>query len=49
MGQWISADPTLNQMPADVTHIKLSTGGVNRQVGIIALVGRIGLEILAYR
>jgi hypothetical protein len=49
LGQWLSADPTLNQMPADVSHIRLTTGGTDRQVALIGLVDRIKLEIVAYR
>ena len=48
LGQWVSADPTFNQMPADVSHIRLTTGGTDRQVAIIGLVDRIGLEIVEY-
>jgi len=39
LGEWISMDATLNQMPADVTHIKLVQGGLDRQVEIIGLIG----------
>jgi len=49
LGEWISADPTLNQIPADVSHIRLVKGGLERQVEIISLVGKIKLEVLEYR
>jgi hypothetical protein len=49
LGEWISADPTLNQIPADVSHIKLVKGGLESQVEIISLVGKIKLEVLEYR
>ncbi|RLC25811.1 MAG: hypothetical protein DRH56_05325 [Deltaproteobacteria bacterium] len=49
LGKWISMDPTFNQMPADVTHIKLVQGGLEKQVAIIGVIGRIGLEILDHR
>jgi len=49
LGEWISADPTLNQIPADVSHIKLVKGGLESQVEIIRLVGKIKLEVLEYR
>ena len=48
VGEWISADPTLNQMPADVSHVKLAEGGLDSQVKVIGLMGKIELEILAY-
>lgn len=47
-GEWVSMDPTLNQMPADATHIKLAQGGLDRQVEIIRLLGKIKIEVLEY-
>jgi transglutaminase-like putative cysteine protease len=46
---WISLDATLNQMPVDPTHIKLAQGGLDKQVGIIGLVGKLQLEIVELR
>ena len=48
LGEWISMDPTLNQMPTDATHIKLVHGGLERQTNIIALIGKLKLKILDY-
>lgn len=45
-GQWVTMDPTLNQMPADATHIKLAQGRLGKQVQIIRLMGRLGLEVI---
>jgi hypothetical protein len=39
-------DPTLNQFPADATHVRLTRGGLERQAAILGLVGRARLEIL---
>jgi hypothetical protein len=36
-------------MPADATHVKLVEGGLNRQVDIIGLIGKIKLEVVDYR
>ncbi len=49
VGKWISADATLTQMPVDVTHINLVRGGLDRQVEIIGLVGKLRLEVIDYR
>jgi transglutaminase-like putative cysteine protease len=49
VGEWISMDATLNQMPADVTHIKLIQGDVDRQVEIISLIGKLKLKVIDYR
>ncbi len=48
LGEWVSMDATLNQMPVDATHIKLVEGGLRRQVGIIGLIGKIGLKVIDY-
>jgi len=49
VGEWISLDATLNQMPADVTHIKLLEGNLDKQVEVVGLVGTLRLEVLDYR
>ena len=49
LGGWITMDATLNQMPADVTHIKLVEGNLDKQVEIAGLIGQIRLEVLDYR
>lgn len=48
LGGWISMDATLNQMPTDATHIKLVHGGLERQTEIIALIGKLKLNIVDY-
>ena len=48
LGKWVSMDPTLNQMPVDAAHIKLIEGGLDRQVEIIALIGKVKLEVSDY-
>jgi transglutaminase-like putative cysteine protease len=49
MGEWITMDATLNQMPVDVTHIKMVEGGLDMQVEIIGLIGKLKLEVIDYR
>ena len=34
LGQWLPVDPTLNQFPADATHVRLARGGLDRQAAI---------------
>ncbi len=46
LGNWVSIDPTLNQFPADVTHIKLAEGDVWEWLKITNFVGSIRIEIL---
>jgi transglutaminase-like putative cysteine protease len=45
-GLWLPVDPTLNQFPADATHVRLARGGLDRQAAIVGLVGRARLEVL---
>lgn len=45
-GLWLPVDPTLNQFPADATHVRLARGGLDRQVAILGLVGRAELAVL---
>lgn len=49
LGEWIPVDPTFNQFPADATHIRFVTGGLDRQSDILRLVGKLRIEILEYR
>jgi transglutaminase-like putative cysteine protease len=46
-GLWLPVDPTLNQFPADATHVRLARGGLDRQAAILGLVGRARIEVLA--
>jgi hypothetical protein len=48
MGGWVTMDATLNQMPADPTHICLIKGNLDRQVEMMGLIGRIKLEVLDF-
>jgi len=46
---WVSVDPTLGQIPADASHIKLAQGGIARQMDILAFMGKLKLEVLDYK
>jgi hypothetical protein len=43
---WLPVDPTLNQFPADATHLRLARGGLDKQVAILPLIGRVKMTIL---
>ncbi len=45
-GYWLPVDPTLNQFPADATHLRLARGGLDRQAAILPLIGRMKMEVL---
>ena len=44
--RWITADALFNQLPADVTHIRLAGGAQEDQLNILGLIGKIGITIL---
>jgi len=45
-GRWMSLDTTKNQIPADLTHIRLVSGDLEEQVRIGALLGKLRIEIV---
>ena len=45
-GMWLPVDPTLNQFPADATHLRLARGGLDKQAAILPLIGHLKIEIL---
>jgi hypothetical protein len=49
LGEWISMDSTLNQMPADPTHIKLIEGNLEKQVQVAGYAGEMKLKVLDFR
>jgi Transglutaminase-like superfamily len=49
LGRWTAVDPTFNQFPADATHIRFLTGGLDRQADIVELVGKLSVAVLEYR
>jgi len=48
-GLWMAVDPTLNEFPADATHVRLARGGLDRQAAILPLIGHIKMAILEAR
>ena len=45
-GMWLPVDPTLNQFPADSTHVRLARGGIDKQIAILPLIGKAKMTIL---
>jgi transglutaminase-like putative cysteine protease len=45
-GMWLPVDPTLNQFPADGTHLRLARGGLDKQAAILPLLGRLKITVL---
>jgi hypothetical protein len=49
-GSWVAIDPTFGQFPADPLHIRLLTGGLEKQYEVLSLLGRDAtIEILETR
>src|SRR5207248_1399110 len=44
-GYWLPVDPTLNEFPADATHVRLARGGLDKQVAILPLIGHLKMTI----
>ena len=45
-GEWISLDTTVNQMPADLGHIRMVAGDIREMLRIGGLLGRLGIEVV---
>ena len=45
--EWISLDTTRNQLPADLSHIRLLVGGIKEQMKIGSLLGKLSIAPLA--
>lgn len=48
LGDWVAVDPTFDQFPADATHISFIRGGLDRQVDLIRIMGRISIDVVSY-
>lgn len=48
LGKWITADALFGQLPADVTHIRLSEGEMEEQLDLIGVIGKIQLKVIGY-
>ncbi len=45
--KWITVDAVFNQMPADVTHIRLVRGEGSEQLDLLGFMGKIKLEVIS--
>ncbi len=48
VGSWVSADPALNQFPADVSHVKFVEGDAESHIPILRLIGKLNIEVLEF-
>lgn len=43
---WLSVDATFDQLPADVTHLKLIEGGPEAHAALVPLIGKVSIRVL---
>lgn len=48
LGKWVPVDPTFDQFPADVGHLKLKEGELAEQAKVLKVVGRLHIDVLEY-
>jgi hypothetical protein len=49
IGGWFAIDPTLGQWPADAAHIRLLTGGLDKQLRLVSVMGKLRIEGIEWR
>jgi hypothetical protein len=49
LGKWITVDSLFNQLPADVTHIRFSTGEQREQLDLMGIIGNIKIKVMEHR
>jgi hypothetical protein len=47
--KWFSADPLMNQVPVDPTHITLLYGDVEKHMNVVSFLGRLKLHVITTR
>ena len=45
--QWVPVDPTMGQFPADVTHIRLMEGDIDKLASLGEIIGKIKIDIMS--
>ena len=46
LDRWVTADSLMGQIPADVTHIRFVRGEPSKQIDLMAVIGKLKVEIL---
>jgi len=46
LGDWVTVDALMGQMPADVTHIRFVSGEPDKQIDLIKVMGKVKIKIL---
>ncbi len=48
LGKWVPVDPTFDQFPADVGHLKLKEGELAEQAKVLQVVGKLRINVLEH-
>ena len=48
LDRWVTADASRGQLPADVTHIRLIEGDLNRMLDLLPVIGRMRLQVVDF-
>jgi transglutaminase-like putative cysteine protease len=46
---WLAVDPTLKQIPADATHVKIAGTSEDYSRTVLKMVGKVKIEVLEYK
>ncbi|MEA3438271.1 MAG: transglutaminase-like domain-containing protein, partial [Thermodesulfobacteriota bacterium] len=46
LGRWITADSVFGQIPADVTHIRFTTGSL-KQLDLMSIIGKVKIKVIS--
>jgi hypothetical protein len=46
LGQWVTADSLFGQLPADVSHLRFTTGSPKQQLDLMGVIGKIRLTVI---
>jgi transglutaminase-like putative cysteine protease len=49
LGRWVTVDPLFGQIPADVTHIRFSSGDPKEQLVLMGIIGKVKLKVIDYK
>lgn len=49
LGRWVPVDPTFNQCPANLYHLKLKEGEISEQAKVLNVVGKLKIDVLEYK
>jgi hypothetical protein len=46
LGQWVTADSLFGQLPADVSHLRFTTGSPKQQLDLMGVIGKVRLTVI---